>query len=287
MNVLSDVSVVIVNWNGMRYLHDCLSSPFDGAEVILVDNASSDGSVAYVRQHFPRIRVVENETNVGFSVANNIGAGLANGDYLLFLNMDTIVYESTIERMRSAFERDDTIGIVGARLERPDGRVQSASSRPLMSFERELRRMLSVRKRDAVYGAGIDYDRSHYTSSVCGAALMIRRDLLGELGGWPEEYFAYAEDTDLCRRILERGYRIWYESEARIMHYHGGSAKEVGIGRHLRSHLISHRSANLYIRRYEGRGKALIHASLYPLDMLLVGFAYLYRSLRRRRRVRV
>ena|SRR2546426_9776613 len=112
---------------------------------------------------------------------------------------------------------------------------------------------------------------------VCGAALMIRRSVLEELGGWPEEYFAYAEDAELCRRAIARGYRVWFESSARIVHFEGGSGKRAGPWKALRAHLVSHRSVNLYIRRHEGTGPALVHAALLPVDLLI-------RSVRRVRR---
>ncbi|MFQ5930889.1 MAG: glycosyltransferase family 2 protein [Nitrospiraceae bacterium] len=267
--MVSDVSVVIVNWNGARYLQACLGSIYGSTETVVVDNGSTDGSSALVRKLFPEVTFVENRRNVGFSAANNVGSRYCHGRYILFLNNDTVVMESTVSRMRRCFEDDARIAIVGARLERPDGRVQSASARPWISFSREARRILTVHNKQAVYGAGVDYDVSQYTWSVCGAGMMVRRGVLEELGGWPEEYFAYAEDVELCRKAIERGYGIWYESQARILHFRGGSGRGQGLLKAIRAHLISHRSVNRYIRKHEGVSRAVLHAMLYPVDVLL------------------
>ena len=279
--MLTDVSVIIVNWNGKRYLERCLGADFDGAELLLVDNGSTDGSVQLVRQLFPEVKVIEVGRNVGFSAANNIGARNCKGSYLLFLNNDTIVGDSAVQVMRRVFDRHEDISVVGARLEKPDGSVQSSSSRPLLSFYLEVRRIFTIHDRETVYGNGVDYDTSHFTSSVCGAALMIRRDVFEHVGGWPEDYFAYAEDSDLCRKVSNARFRIWYECEARVLHFHGGSSKHEGLLLLLRNHYIGHRSVNTYIRKHEGLAKAVCHAMLYPLDLIVLALRSLGRRLHR------
>ena len=98
---------------------------------------------------------------------------------------------------------------------------------------------------------------------------MIQRDVLNQVGGWPEEYFAYAEDADLCHRVRAAGYGIWYESSARILHFHGGSGKHRGILMALRSQVIGHRSVNRYIRRHEGLVPAVLHGALFPVGLTM------------------
>jgi hypothetical protein len=279
--MLSDVSVIIVNWNGMHYLDACLRSIDHVPSVVLVDNGSTDGSVAFVREHFPRVRLVENGRNLGFSAANNAGVRACTGEYLLFLNNDTIVRAGAVERLRAAFDRDPAIAVAGGRLEQPDGRVQAGSFGSPPSFEGEWHRIFLRGRSRAPAGNSPDHDLSQYTSMVCGACLMMRRDVLEALGGWPEEYFAYAEDADLCRRTIAMGHRVWYESEARVLHFHGGSGKQRGAWSALRARYISHRSINCYIRRYEGTGRSVAHAALFVVDVLLSGLGLLGRALGR------
>jgi GT2 family glycosyltransferase len=273
--VPGDVGIVIVNWNGERYLEACLRSIHGCAPVVVVDNASVDGSVALVRARFPDVTCIQNDCNIGFSAANNVGARTCPGDYLLFLNNDTVVVNGAVAAMRRAFSDDQRVAIVGARLETPDGRPQAGSIDQVPSLTRELQSTLGLEP-DA-----FDYDSSRYVSTVCGAALMIRRSVLDVVGGWPEEYFAYAEDADLCRRVLDRGYRVWFESSARVVHVHGGSGRVRGVGRLMAAYLMSYRSVNRYIRRYEGVVAALGHAALFPVDVVARSIRRLVRRARR------
>jgi hypothetical protein len=279
--MLSDVAVIIVNWNGKHYLEACLGSIADVPSVVLVDNGSTDGSVAFVREHFPRVRLVEHRQNLGFSAANNAGARACSGHYLLFLNNDTIVRPGAVERLRAAFDRDPAIAIVGSRLELADGRVQVGSFGSPPTFAGEWRRIFLRRRSRVPAATAPDHDLSQYTSMVCGASLMIRREVLEALGGWPEEYFAYAEDADLCRRAIAMGHRVWYESAARILHFQGGSGKQRGAWGALRARYIGHRSINCYIRRYEGTARSVAHAALFVVDVLLSGLGLLGRALGR------
>lgn len=267
---LTDVSIIIVNWNGRSFLPGCLEAIPRTAEVIVVDNASTDGSVELLEAEYPWVRTVINAANLGFGAANNVGVRYANREFLLFLNNDTVVENGALDAMRRAFDQDPDIGLVGARLEKPDGTVQSSSARELISPVREFRRMVTFNDREGVYGAGIDYEQSQYTPSVCGAALMIRRNVFAAIGGWNEVYFAYAEDVELCKQAVDRGWKIWYEASARILHFHGASSKQRGWPAPLWGHLVGHRSVNLYLRRHHGRVAGLIHALLYPIDLLFL-----------------
>jgi len=269
--MVSDVSVVIVNWNGAHYLEACLNSLYDVPSVIVVDNGSVDGSGALVRRSFPAVTLLEAGRNLGFSAANNIGARQSSSPYILFLNNDTVVKAGAIESMRQAFHLDHRIAVVGARLEWPDGRLQSSSLGRPPSLGREIRRLLHIGYDELAGGGAAEYHTSHHTSMVCGAAMMVRRDVFRAIGGWSERYFAYAEDADLCRQVSERGYRIWFESSARVVHYAGGSWKRLGVWPAIRLLYLSHHSVSAYIRKYDGRGKALLHRALFPASVLAAG----------------
>lgn len=274
-----DVAVVVVNWNGRHYLQPCLSSIRAAGQIVLVDNGSTDGSVAFVRRHFPSVVLIKNTENRGFSAANNQGMRATDLPFLLFLNNDTVMGPGALTEMRQAFLRDPRIAVVGARLVKPDGTTQSSSSRNWVTLRREVRRILTLWDKEAAYREGTDYDRSHYTQAVSGAALMIRRSVLERVGGWSEEYFAYAEDVELCRKVARAGFRSWYESGATVLHFHGGSTKHQGLRRSLWGHSLSHRSVNRYIRKYEGWWAGAAHALLYPVDLGLTALRVAVRGL--------
>jgi len=181
------------------------------------------------------------------------------------------VKAGAIESMRRAFGPDHRIAVVGARLEWPDGRLQSSSLGRPPSLGRELRRLIHIGYDELAGGGAAAYQTSHYTSMVCGAAMMVRRDVFQAIGGWSEQYFAYAEDADLCRQVSERGYRIWFESTARVVHHVGGSWKRLGLWSAIRILYLSHHSVTAYIRKYHGPGQALLHRALFPASVLAAG----------------
>lgn len=265
---MGGVSVVIVNWNGLRYLEGCLASLGEAAEVIVVDNGSGDGSVDYIRRAWPRVRVVEAGRNIGFSAANNLGTAASTMPYVLFLNNDTVVRAGAITAMRQALENDASVGAVGARLENASGIPQPRSAGALPSLASEARRVLwpaAVRARREAF----DFDRSQDVDFVCGAAIMLPRVAIDEVGGWPEDYYFYAEDAEVCRNLRDHGRRIRFESTARIVHFHGGSGKQRGPRAALRAQLLGHRSLNMHIRRHDGWASGVLHWLLYPADLFL------------------
>lgn len=281
MTAPRDIVVIIVNWNGRDFLRGCLESLPTPRAAVIVDNGSTDDSATLVASEYPDVTFIANGRNLGFSAANNVGTAATTAPYLLFLNNDTVVGPGALERMRAVFDRDPSIGIVGGHLHQPDGRSQIGSIGAPPTFQRELRRTFRWRGEWAAPVDTFDYSRSQLCTAVCGAALMIRRNILKQVGGWPEEYFAYAEDADLCQRVRAAGYGVWYESTARILHFHGGSGKHRGILMALRSQVIGHHSVNRYIRRHEGRVPALLHAALFPLGLAMTVLRRLTGRLRR------
>lgn len=265
---MGGVAVVIVNWNGLRYLEGCLGSLGEAEEVVVVDNGSSDGSVEYLKRTWPRVRVVEAGRNLGFSAANNVGAAASSMPCVLFLNNDTIVQDGAISAMRRTLEADGRLGVVGARLENAQGIPQPRSAGELPSLASEARRILwtsaALARREA-----FDFDRSQDVEFVCGAAMMFRRVALDDVGGWPEDYFFYAEDAEVCRSLRSRGWRVRFESAARIVHFHGGSGKQRGPRAALKAQLRGHRSLNMHIRRHDGLASGILHWMLYPADLFL------------------
>jgi len=200
-------------------------------EIIIVDNASGDNSVAFLTDAFKddkRIRIIASPDNLGFAGGNNLGLKEASGKIVLFLNPDTIVEAGAIDALIDSLRSSDDIGAVG-------GMLTDAESRPVTSFGYfptpwsmittafvpgrfygKLRKALGVAPDEA------DKD-SYEVDYICGADLMVRGDILGEIGGMDDGYFMYFEETDLCKRIRDKGFRIVYEPKARVAHLEGGS----------------------------------------------------------------
>ena len=226
-----ELSIIIVNYNTREFLNQCLTSLFESesdiaSELIVVDNASIDGSGSMVRKEFPSVVLIENKKNLGFSKANNIGTKAGRGRYFLFLNPDTIVPRGSLERMLNFFKSHPDAGVVGPQLVFPDGSLQLSCRRfytissviakrtPLghvYPFNRKVKDLLMS-------------DWNHFTVRevdwVLAACLMIPRELFGAVGSFDEKYKMYFEDVDLCFRVKQKGYKIYYVPQTKIIHYH-------------------------------------------------------------------
>lgn len=215
------VSIIIVNLNGETYLRNCLKTlektTYKNFEVILVDNGSTDGSVSFVRENYPNTRVIENKENLGFCLANNIGIAHANGDLIVFLNNDTEVTPSWLSNLVATIESDPSIGICGCKT-------------------------LSLKNRQDIQEVGVlcdkygfafcrglgEIDGGQYDSPtdiffVSGACMIIKREVLNEIGIFDPSYFSLEEDLDLCWRAHLRGYRVVVCPSAVIYHKVGGT----------------------------------------------------------------
>jgi GT2 family glycosyltransferase len=218
-------SVVILNYNGCRYLDTCLRAVLDqklegGFEVVLVDNASSDGSVEHVRSSWPAVRVVEAAANLGFAAGNNLGIGQARGLHVVLLNNDTRVRRGWLSALVEVAETEPGIGAVTSKLvfmDRPSV-VQNAGSLVLTDGSGGDR------------GSGEEdrgqYDRREEVFAACGGAALLTRPMLQDVGLLDPTFFAYYEDTDLSWRMRLRGWRIMYEPSAVAEHVHSGTSVE-------------------------------------------------------------
>ena len=204
------VSVIIINWNGREFIERCLNSIIasdmdkSGYEVIVADNASGDNSASLVRERFPGVRLLEFKENNGFCKGNNLAASSAKGKYLFFLNNDTRIEPWTIRKMLEEIEGDSRIGICGCKMVNYNGTV--------------------------VFHAGIGMDflgypvRKRRPFYVEGSAMMIRKNLFDNLGGFDEDYFMFHEDIDLAWRVQISGYSIGVSEDAVVYHYLGANA---------------------------------------------------------------
>ena len=231
-----DITVIVVTWNVRELVLACLEALTRRAqnvtlEVIVVDNASSDGTVEAVAETFPRVRIMENTENVGFPRANNQALWLARGRQVLFLNPDTIVGEGTLVACLRELDHDPEIGMVGCRLVYPDGSLQKECARRHYRLRHLLWEAFYLQVRfpdhpifaDQLMGSW-DHLGRRDVEALTGAFMMVRRPLALRVGGLPEDLFMYHEDLAFCLRVARAGYRIRYLGDLITLHAHGSSA---------------------------------------------------------------
>lgn len=293
-----DVSVVVVSYNVRRHVLDALRSVPPGGdlqiETIVVDNASSDGSVATIREEFPETIVVEAGENRGFGAANNLGLRRARGRYVLFLNPDAELRPGALERLVAYLDARPDVGIVGPRLRHPDGTVQPSRRR----FP-SIRTLLVESTVPGRWWSGWPALRRYYLDDVpdddaqdvdwlVGAALLVRRDAIEALGGFDERFFLYSEELDLARRFRLRGWRVVYDPEAEVIHHEGKSSEQNLAGRAIAFNESKARYAEKYAGRDVGRSLRLylLANTVYDLALEAAKLLLVHKPRLRRARVR-
>lgn len=254
-----DVSVIIVNYNTEALLADCLESVYEHTqgvdfEVIVVDNASVDGSRDLVRNSYPAVRLLENAENAGFGRANNRGAALARGRYVLFLNSDTRLLNDALKAFFDYCEAaDGTLGVVGCWLRGADGGfVNSYGVYP--SYGSSIANRLELALGIPAKPAGARQAGSACrVACVTGADMFMRTDLFLEAGGFDEDFFMYYEETELQRRLSRAGYRHELIPAPQIVHLEEGSKKS-----RMRSRVMMERSMYRYFYKTRGLSPAYL-----------------------------
>ncbi len=210
-------SVVIPNWNGKRFLTTCLNAlraqTFADVEVILVDNASSDGSQALVRSEYPAVRLIELKENRGFTGACNLGLEAASGDYIALLNNDTEVLPDWAQQVVEAFERQPDAGIIASKMLLFDQRDRFHTAGDFFTIDGR------AGNRGAWEWDRGQYDRGEYVFSACGGSAAYRQSMLKEIGKLDDDYFFLLEDVDLAWRAQLAGFKVWYEPRALVFHH--------------------------------------------------------------------
>jgi GT2 family glycosyltransferase len=231
------LSIVIVNYNTQRLLQSCLESIYAGAngtpfDVWIVDNNSRDSSVEMVKSRFPKVKLIENKANIGFSRANNMVISRSASEYVLLLNPDTLVIGDSIDRMVKFMNEHPQVGISGCKVLNADRTLQLACRRSiptpkvaffrLIGLSRLFPRSQAVAKYNLTYR---DPDETHDVDAVSGAFLMIRRRAVEDIGLLDERFFMYGEELDWCLRAKRAGWAVMYHPRAEIVHYKGESTK--------------------------------------------------------------
>ena len=254
-----EISIIIVSWNTRELLAGCLRSVYETAndlrfEVFVVDNASTDGSVAMVRGWFPQVHLIENQENVGFAQANNQAIRQSRGCYVLLLNSDTEVYPVSLETMVRFMEEHPQSGGCGPRLLNPDGSLQ-ASCHPMLTTTREFWRLVFLDRlwpRATYVQERWALDRTHPVEVLKGACFLLRRAALDQVGLLDERYFMYTEEMDLCYRLLQAEWQLWWVPEAIVKHYGEASSTQMAEAMYVELY----RSKVQFHRRFGGTDRA-------------------------------
>ncbi|WP_207497164.1 glycosyltransferase [Aridibaculum aurantiacum] len=233
-----NVSIIIVNYNVRYFLEQCLHSVYRSinglqAEVFVVDNASTDGSIEYLQPKFPWVKFIASPDNLGFAKANNLALYQCSGEYVLFLNPDTLLPEDCLQKCYDFMKSHTDAGALGIRMLDGSGKFLPESKRsfpsPTTSFYKlvGLHRLFPTSRVFGKYSLGyLDEHSNHEVDVLAGAYLMARRDLLLELKGYDETFFMYGEDVDLSYRIQKAGYKNYYFSGSSIIHFKGESTRK-------------------------------------------------------------
>jgi GT2 family glycosyltransferase len=266
------VSIIVVNYNGKHFLGECFASlenldyPRDKFEVILVDNASTDGSVQYVRENFTRVNILQLDKNYGFCKPNNDGVKLANGEYVVFLNNDTVVTKEWLfELVKGALSEE---------------RIASCASKMLYYDRRNM--INTAGGKITIIGGGFykgygdkdgpKYSKLEYTGFGCGAGVLVRKELFQYVGGFDEDYFASCEEHDLGWKLWLYGYKVLYVPTAVMYHKESGTFRSRSTFESMKVYLITRNRLYNIIKNLEARN--VIRALIISL-----GFN-LYRSVR-------
>lgn len=232
------LSIIIVNYNVRLFLEKCLLSVEKACagidtEILVVDNNSTDGSREYLPPKFPGIRFIWNETNQGFAKANNQVLKIATGEYILFLNPDTIIPEDCLKKCISYFETHTDTGALGVRMLNGDGKFLKESKRAFPSAAASFWKMAGFARlfpRSKVFAkyylGHLPETQTNEVDVIAGAFMMIPKKVLDMTGGFDERFFMYAEDIDLSYRIQQVGYKVIYFADTTITHFKGESTNK-------------------------------------------------------------
>jgi GT2 family glycosyltransferase len=258
------VAAVVVTYDALPWIAQCLDS-LRGVDTVVVDNGSSDGTVAFVRERFPEARVIETE-NRGLGAGWNIGIRETSGTYVLLLNADAWLRGPALERLCDFADARPRAAVIGPRLVNPDGTLQR-SVRGFPSLWRLATEYFFLRKLapgssalNAFYAGGFDHDEVRAVEVVMGACMLLRRPAVEEVGYCDEDYFLFSEETDWCYRFREAGWEVVFFPEAECVHVRGASHSGRLYRENLRGHLLflwKHRGA-----REAERARRLLLASL-------------------------
>jgi N-acetylglucosaminyl-diphospho-decaprenol L-rhamnosyltransferase len=282
------LDVVIVAYRSRELLRGCLASLREhpariGMRVIVVDNASGDGTVEMVRSEYPEVDLIASTTNLGFAAATNLGVHRGTAPYLLALNPDTAVTAGALDTVIATMEAHPEAAVVGPRLVRANGSLDHAAKRSFPTPISALGHFTRVGRRAGASGRLAAYRAPEVESgpvdAVNGAFMLMRRQAFERLGGFDEGYWMYMEDLDLCYRLAQEGWRSWYQPAATVVHVKGGT---VGGPRSARLDWHFHRGMYRFYRRHYAREQSSALNALVYFGIAMKLAAAIVQSLLRR-----
>lgn len=272
-----ELSIIIVNYNVKYFLEQCLSSVQKAitsinAEVIVVDNASSDDSMSYLPQRFSWVKFIANKCNSGYAVANNIGLQQTTGKYILFLNPDTIVQADTLQCCIRFMEEHPAAGALGIKMVDGNGNYLKESKRgfpsPLTSLYKlsGLTALFPTSKVFAKYYLGnLDKNHDQEVDVLSGAFLFTKKEVLGKTGSFDERFFMYAEDIDLSYRIQQAGYKNYYFAGSQIVHFKGESTNQDT----LKYTRLFYRAMSQFVKKHYSGSRSFLYIIMIHLAITL------------------
>ena len=254
-----DISVVIVGWNAKRYLELCLNSLFEAPprcsmEVLVVDNASSDGSSEMIQTQFPQVRLIRSEENLGFAKGNNVAIRQCQGRYIALVNPDVIVFPGCLDALADYLDQNPKVGNVGPRVLNPDMTMQSTCRRfPTLWNNFCSATGLATKFQNSKFFAGehmfyFPHDRTLSVDVIVGCFSMIRRETFDQVGLLDENLFMYGDDVDWCRRAWKAGWQVVFYPGARAIHDRGKITAPYPV----RFAVAQQRSVLYYWRKHHG-----------------------------------
>jgi len=232
-----DLSIIILNYKARGLLKECLKGikmvqPKLDYEIIVVDNASGDGTPAMMAENFPEIKFIASDKNLGYAKGNNLGAREAKGRYVMIMNPDIIVFSGVLEKLVEFLDSQQDVGIVGPKLLNPDKSLQYSCYRFPNFWEPIYRRTpvgklsFAKKKMDLYFMKDFDHNSTREVDWLLGGCLLIRRKSLDDVGLLDERYFAYFDDVDLCRSMWEKKWKVVYYPEVSVIHFHRRESAE-------------------------------------------------------------
>ena len=235
------LSVIILNYNVRFFLEQCVASVQEAltnidSEIIVVDNDSSDDSCEMIKSRFPNVKLIKNNSNLGFPKGNNIGVAQAKGDYICILNPDTVVAEDTFDRILAFAEKQENLGIVGCKLIDGSGNFLPESKRGIPTPFVALTKIFGLYKLfpnwklfNRYYAQHLSENETGKVDILVGAFMIMKRNLYNEIGGFDENCFMYSDDIDLSFMALKSGKINYYFHETSVIHYKGESTVKDGL----------------------------------------------------------
>lgn|SRR5574341_63442 len=274
-----DISVVIVTWNSEKWIKNCLDSVLAESdklklEIIVVDNFSQDKTVELLKTYGTEIKLIQNSANLGYARGCNQGLKIAQGDYILLLNPDTEITNNSLNEMLAFMEQNPQAGAVGPQLLGFEGKIQPSCRRfpnyKLLLWEFSgLSRLFPESQLFGAWKMGdFDFKSTREVDQPMGSALLVRIKAIRQIGLLDEQFSMFYNDVDLCKRIKQAGWKVYFYPKAKIYHFKGASTAQVKI----KMVFLTHWGNFLYLKKFNSSGIKKIWLFLFGLGLLFSAF---------------